>query len=94
MVSWSEHVASGKKAGVGGLEVFYVDRGAGDAVVLVHGWASSSFSWRRVIPHLSQRFRVIALDLPGFGLSQRLPGGLDLEPVRDCLLYTSDAADE
>ncbi len=90
MVSWSEHVASGKRADVRGLEVFYVDRGEGDAVVLVHGWASSSFSWRRVIPHLSKRFRVIALDLPGFGLSQRLPGGLDLEPVRDLLIGLLD----
>ena len=90
MVSWAEHVASGKRADVRGLEVFYVDRGAGDAVVLVHGWASSSFSWRRNLPHLSRRFRVIALDLPGFGLSQRLPGGLDLEPVRDVLLGLLD----
>ncbi len=90
MVSWAEHVAFGRRVDVNGLETFYVDLGAGDAVVLVHGWASSSFSWRRVIPHLSQRFRVIALDLPGFGLSQRLPGGIDLEPVRDVLLGLLD----
>lgn len=86
MVSWEEHVASGRRAVVNGIEAFYVDRGEGEAVVLVHGWASSSFSWRRNVPALSGRFRVIAPDLPGFGLSQRLPGGLDLEGVRGFLL--------
>ena len=52
MVSWAEHVASGKRTEVNGLEIFYIDRGSGDVVVLVHGWASSSFSWRRIVPHL------------------------------------------
>jgi pimeloyl-ACP methyl ester carboxylesterase len=90
LVSWAEHVASGKRTEVNGLEIFYIDRGSGDVVVLVHGWASSSFSWRRNIPHLSQRFRVIAPDLPGFGLSQRLPGGLELEHLRKVLLGLLD----
>ncbi len=90
MVTWAEHVASGRRADVKGLEIFHIDRGAGEAVVLVHGWASSSFSWRRIVPSLSQRFRVVALDLPGFGLSQRLPGGLDLGPVREVLLGLLD----
>lgn len=86
MVSWAEHVASGIRTTINGVEAFYVDRGEGNPVVLVHGWASSSFSWRRNVPALSERFRVIAPDLPGFGLSQRLPGGLDLESVRAFLL--------
>jgi pimeloyl-ACP methyl ester carboxylesterase len=89
-VSWAEHVASGKRTEVNGLEIFYIDRGSGDVVVLVHGWASSSFSWRRNVPHLSQRFRVIAPDLPGFGLYQRLPGGLELEHLRKVLLGLLD----
>ncbi len=86
MVSWAEHVASGIRTTINGVEAFYVDRGEGNPVVLVHGWASSSFSWRRNVPALSERFRVIAPDLPGFGLSQRLLGGLDLESVRAFLL--------
>jgi len=52
-VSWAEHVASGKRTEVNGLEIFYIDRGSGDVVVLIHGWAPSSFIWRRIVPHLS-----------------------------------------
>ncbi|MEM4329530.1 MAG: alpha/beta hydrolase [Candidatus Caldarchaeum sp.] len=77
--SWSEHVAAGSKVYVDGVETFYVERGGGRAVLLVHGWASSSFSWRNSLPTLSKRYRTIAVDLPGFGMSQRLPTGLHLE---------------
>lgn len=70
MVGWPEHVKQGIKAVVDGVEVFYVENGVGEPVVLIHGWASSSYSWRRNIPALAEHFRVIALDLPGFGLSQ------------------------
>jgi len=90
LVSWAEHVASGKRTEVNGLEIFYIDRGSGDVVVLIHGWAPSSFIWRKIVPHLSQRFRVIAPDLPGYGLSQRLPGGLELEHLRKVMLGLLD----
>jgi len=43
-------------------------------VLLVHGLGASTFSWRYVAPELSRHgFLVIAVDLPGFGLSQRRP---------------------
>ncbi|MEM0383559.1 MAG: alpha/beta hydrolase [Candidatus Caldarchaeum sp.] len=77
--SWSEHVAAGSKVLVDGVETFYVERGGGRAVLLIHGWASSSFSWRNSLPTLSKSYRTIAVDLPGFGMSQRLPTGLHLE---------------
>ncbi|MEM1942732.1 MAG: alpha/beta hydrolase [Candidatus Caldarchaeum sp.] len=81
MSSWSEHVAAGSKVNVDGVETFYVERGSGRAVLLVHGWASSSFSWRNSLPALSKKYRTIAVDLPGFGMSQRLPTGLHLENI-------------
>ncbi|MDW8062763.1 MAG: alpha/beta hydrolase [Candidatus Caldarchaeum sp.] len=84
-MNWSQHVASGSRADVDGVEVFYVERGNGRPLVLLHGWASSSYSWRHNLPTLSQHFRVIALDLPGFGLSQKLPQGLRLKPLNDHL---------
>jgi pimeloyl-ACP methyl ester carboxylesterase len=59
---------------VAGARVHYVDEGAGAAVVLVHGLAGSTFSWRAVLPELAKEFRVVAVDLPGFGLSDRRPG--------------------
>jgi pimeloyl-ACP methyl ester carboxylesterase len=63
------------------LKAFYVSLGKGAAVVLIHGWASSSFTWRKIYSPLSNSFHVIAVDLPGFGNSQPLPGGLSLEAV-------------
>ncbi|MCS6785323.1 MAG: alpha/beta fold hydrolase [Candidatus Caldarchaeum sp.] len=86
MVGLPEHVKQGIKAFVDGVEVFSVEKGVGEPVVLIHGWASSSYSWRRNIAALAEHFRVIALDLPGFGLSQKLPNGLRLKSVNDFLL--------
>jgi pimeloyl-ACP methyl ester carboxylesterase len=52
-----------------GLHVRYVRRGAGPPVVLVHGIASSIYTWADVIAPLARTHDVIALDLPGFGAS-------------------------
>jgi pimeloyl-ACP methyl ester carboxylesterase len=54
-----------------GVEVFY--RAAGDpsapVVLLLHGFPTSSFMFRELIPRLADEFRVIAPDLPGFGFT-------------------------
>lgn len=54
-----------------GVEVFY--RAAGDpsapVVLLLHGYPTSSFMFRELIPRLADQFRVIAPDLPGFGFT-------------------------
>ncbi|MGC2658330.1 MAG: alpha/beta fold hydrolase, partial [Bryobacteraceae bacterium] len=54
-----------------GVEVFY--RAAGDpsapVVLLLHGFPTSSFMFRELIPRLADQFRVIAPDLPGFGFT-------------------------
>lgn len=54
------------------------------AVVLIHGFGSSLDTWRDVIPALTPRHRVIALDLKGFGLSAR-PAG-DYSPEAEARL--------
>jgi pimeloyl-ACP methyl ester carboxylesterase len=55
-----------------GVKVFY--RSAGDegspVVLLLHGFPSSSFMFRELIPRLADQYRVIAPDLPGFGFSE------------------------
>ena len=56
---------------VAGLEASYVESGEGPPVLLIHGFTSSAFTWRHVIPGLASRFRVIAVDLPGFGESDK-----------------------
>ncbi|MBI3892002.1 MAG: alpha/beta hydrolase [Candidatus Wallbacteria bacterium] len=49
--------------------IHYVDAGSGSPLVLVHGWPVSSVYWTADIERLAARFRVLALDLPGFGQS-------------------------
>lgn len=53
----------------------YVDEGAGEPVLFVHGTPTWSFEWRHLIAGLSGRCRCIAPDHLGFGLSDRPPGG-------------------
>lgn len=59
---------------VGGQEARLVERGRGSPVVVLHGWGGRIESMTPVIDCLSSSFRVVALDLPGFGLSP-LPAG-------------------
>ena len=48
--------------------------GAGPPLVLLHALGSSRRSWDPVVPRLEGRFDVVAVDLPGFGASEPLPG--------------------
>jgi pimeloyl-ACP methyl ester carboxylesterase len=54
-----------------GVSVFYRQAGPADApvVLLLHGFPTSSFQYRELIPRLAGRYRVIAPDLPGFGFT-------------------------
>jgi pimeloyl-ACP methyl ester carboxylesterase len=54
---------------VDGLAVHYRDEGQGFPVVLLHGAASSLFTWDAWAAQLSKHYRVIRYDLPGFGLT-------------------------
>ena len=55
-----------------GVTVFYRQAGKADApvVLLLHGFPTSSFQYRDVIPRLADRYRVIAPDYPGFGFAE------------------------
>jgi pimeloyl-ACP methyl ester carboxylesterase len=53
-------------------------RGAGPAIVLLHGYAETSRMWRPLIPTLAKRFTVVAPDLPGIGGSGIPSDGLDM----------------
>ncbi|KMO72003.1 MAG: alpha/beta fold hydrolase [Mycolicibacterium rufum] len=72
-------------ATVAGREIFYREAGRPDApvIVLLHGFPTSSFMFRDLIPELADRYRVIAPDYLGFGYS-------DAPPVEE-FHYTFDA---
>jgi pimeloyl-ACP methyl ester carboxylesterase len=72
------HDASGARLGprvveIEGCETYVVDAGSGPPVVLLHGFADTADGWRRVVPALLRRHRVVAIDLPPFGRSGSLP---------------------
>lgn len=59
--------------------------GAGDPLLLVHGLAGSAGNWCEVLPELVERYRVIAVDLPGHGRSGTLPRGATTGTFADSL---------
>jgi len=58
-------------ASVMGSRMHYVEQGEGDPILLIHGNPTSAYLWRNVIPHLSGQGRVIAVDMIGFGKSDK-----------------------
>ncbi|MEM9058240.1 MAG: alpha/beta fold hydrolase, partial [Pseudomonadota bacterium] len=71
-----ERLRAGLKTGtveVDGATISYLHGGTGDEVLLlVHGFGADKDNFLRVAPHLKRRFRLVAVDLPGFGESTRL----------------------
>lgn len=54
-----------------GRSIYYVEKGQGEPLILIHGFGSSHFTWSRVMDQMSQHYRVIAPDLLGFGYSDK-----------------------
>src|SRR5947209_10958428 len=73
-----------KTVTVNGLDVFYREAGPKDApaVLLLHGFPTSSQMFRNLIPLLADEYRVIAPDYPGYGHSSM--------PPHDQFAYTFD----
>jgi haloalkane dehalogenase len=61
-----------KSTQINNLDMAYVEDGEGDPIVFLHGNPTSSYLWRNIIPHLSDRYRCIAPDLVGMGDSAKL----------------------
>ena len=70
MAGWVERDVS-----VNGVRLHCVVEGEGQLVLLLHGFPETSRSWRKQIPALAQRFRVVAPDLRGYGGSDK-PNGI------------------
>jgi pimeloyl-ACP methyl ester carboxylesterase len=68
-------------AAVGDGQTHFVTAGDGEALVLLHGWPQTWFAWRKLIPVLAGKYRVIAPDLRGLGDSSRPATGFDKKTV-------------
>src|SRR5215211_4660672 len=82
MIGTASSTAAGSFLDVDGIKTFFVERGDGEAVVLLHGGApgiSAQFGWHANLDSLAKvGFWVIAYDQPGFGRSG-LPADHSLE---------------
>ncbi len=65
------------------LEISYIDEGRGETIVLIHAFPLNARMWEHQIVALRDDFRVIALDLPGFGMSHPAPTILSMELAAD-----------
>lgn len=75
MTSIEEWQASGDSFAHRGHQIFWRRSGNADAPVLllIHGFPTSSWDWEAVLPELAQRYNVFAIDMLGFGFSDKPP---------------------
>lgn len=58
----------------GNIRLAYIDEGKGkETILMIHGLGSYAQAWKKNIGVLSQKYRVIAVDLPGYGKSSKVP---------------------
>lgn len=71
---------SARTATVDGLTLHYYEGGPadGDTLVMIHGFGANRDNWLRMARHFTERYRVIALDLPGFGESSKPDASYDV----------------
>lgn len=62
--------ASSRYMNVGGKRIHYCIEGRGPTLVLLHGAMASLHTWQGWVTHLSPHYRIVRIDLPGFGLSE------------------------
>lgn len=63
------------------VRLHVVVEGKGEPVVLLHGWPQTGHEWRKVVPLLAGRYRLIIPDLPGLGDSSRPTDGYDKKSI-------------
>ena len=70
---WSNKYAKGAFIDLAGRKTHYLEKGAGPALILIHGFNYDSYTWVKNIDALAAEFKVYALDLWGLGYSTRDP---------------------
>jgi 3-oxoadipate enol-lactonase len=73
------------------LTISYEDLGRGPPLVLLHAFLLDRRMWEAQSPELSREFRVIALDLPGFGDSGEMAAGMSVDGAADVVAEFLDA---
>jgi pimeloyl-ACP methyl ester carboxylesterase len=84
------HADYSRFADLDGVRIHYQEKGAGPPLVLLHGYTASTFAWKDVIDPLSEQFRVIAVDLKGFGFSGKPDGDYTRRAQGDMVIRLLD----
>lgn len=71
---------------IDGYDINYIDEGSGDAVLLLHGWGSNLKCFISLINLLKSKYRVLALDYPGFGESDELKRSFSVDDYCDIVV--------
>ena len=88
---WSEKYAEGRQIEVDGNLIHFIEKGAGSPVLMIHGFFLDSQMWAPNIDVLAEHFRVLAMDLWGFGYSSRKPMEYSYQLYADQVLGFMDA---
>ena len=72
-VTWKDRVETARKTDK--VQLHFTEKGQGSAILLLHGFAESGFTWRYIEDELAKTHRVITLDLKGFGQSPKPKDG-------------------
>jgi pimeloyl-ACP methyl ester carboxylesterase len=75
----------------GDVRLHVAQAGSGTPLVLLHGWPQNWWLWRKVIPGLAERHRVICPDFRGYGWSEAPPSGYEKERWAEDILVLMDA---
>ena len=69
-----------------GYDINYIDEGVGDTVLLLHGWGANLNCFTNLISLLKTKYRVLALDYPGFGKSSDLKRSFSVDDYADIVV--------
>jgi pimeloyl-ACP methyl ester carboxylesterase len=73
--NWRDASKPGQLINVDGVELHYVEAGIGPAIVMIHGFGGQTFSFRYQMAEFARDHRCVAIDLKGFGYSERPEDG-------------------
>jgi pimeloyl-ACP methyl ester carboxylesterase len=81
--TWSPAAARAENFDSNDVKIYYVTQGAGEPIVLIHGFAASAEMWNPVVPELAKDHQVIAFDVRGHGKGNRRRRRAAARPLED-----------
>ncbi len=71
---------------INNININYEEKGEGELIVLLHGWGSNIKLFANLIDLLSKKYKVVAMDMPGFGESQEPPSAWCVDDYADFVI--------